>query len=106
MLCVKQDSQEVLKDQPICLIAPVPEKAITAKQLALQYDKGQQKVIQKDMLPNCRKLFRRMLGNNYQTTAFKLGLVHVDELVLVEAAVDYKVEEGDGSHEGLYQAED
>ena len=48
----------------------------------------------------------RILGSNYQTTAFKLGLVHIDELVLVEAAVDYKVEEGDGSHEGLYQAED
>ncbi len=42
----------------------------------------------------------------HQATALELRLVYVDELILVEAAVDYEVEEGDGRHQRLNEAED
>ena len=44
-------------------------------------------------------------GPSHQAAAFKLRFVHIDQLILVEAAVDHEIKEGDGRHERLNQAE-
>ena len=38
---------------------------------------------------------------NHHSTAFKLWLVHVDELILVEDGIDQEVGEGNGGHQRL-----
>lgn len=40
----------------------------------------------------------------YVSTALKSGLVDIDELVLIEPAVDYEVEQRNWHNEGLHEA--